>query len=78
MKIKKQIWFQISVKIEFLEKLDFHGKIVRIFVTHEGSGLANIPQDVKELCTGARVLEDALSIKGSYAKDSKEKVKEWI
>ena len=61
-----------------LEKLDFNGKIVRIFVTHEGSGLANIPHDVKELCTGAIVLEDAFSIKGSSAKDAKRRIEEWI
>ncbi len=61
-----------------LEKLDFSGKIVRIFVTHEGSGLANIPQDVRKLCTGARVLEDAFSIKGSSSKNAKGRIEEWI
>ena len=61
-----------------LEKLDFSNKIVRIFVTHEGSGLANIPHDVKELCKGAKVLDDAIAIKGSNAKAAKNKIEEWI
>ena len=61
-----------------LEKLDFSWKLVRIFVTHEGSGLAGIPRDVKELCTGATVSDNALSIKGANAKTSKSKVDEWV
>lgn len=61
-----------------LEKLDFSGKTVRVFVTHEGSGLANVERDVRSICSGANVLSNSLTIYGHEAKNSKEKVKEWI
>ena len=60
-----------------LKDLDFTGKTIRIITTHEGSGLANVPSDVKKVCKGANVLDDALAIKGSTAKDSKSKLEEW-
>lgn len=31
-----------------LKDLDFTGKTIRIVTTHEGSGLANVPNDVKK------------------------------
>lgn len=45
-----------------LKDRDFTGKIIRPFVTHEGSGLANIPKEIKEVCKGATVL-DGLEVK---------------
>lgn len=54
-----------------LKNLDFTGKIVRVISTHEGSGLANIVNDIKRICKGAIVLDDAIAIKGSQAKNSK-------
>ena len=44
-----------------LEKLDFTGKLVKVFTTHEGSGLGNVVSDVKKICKGANVL-DSLAI----------------
>lgn len=61
-----------------LQGLDFAGKTVRIICTHEGSGLANMPADVKKLCKGANVQENGLAIRGSQAKQSKQKVAEWL
>ena len=61
-----------------LKQLDFSNKIVRIVTTHEGSGLANVPNDVKKICIGANVLNDALAIRGSSAISAKETVEEWI
>ena len=61
-----------------LKNVDFTGKTIRIITTHEGSGLANVPSDVKRICNGANVLDDSLAIKGSTAKDSKSKLEEWI
>ena len=61
-----------------LTDLDFHGKTVRIISTHEGSGLANMVSDVKRLCAGAEVQKNGLAIKGSQAKNSKQKVAEWL
>ena len=61
-----------------IKDLDFTGKIIRIITTHEGSGLANVPNDIKRICKGANVLDDAIAIVGSQAKDSKSKIESWI
>lgn len=61
-----------------IKDLDFSGKIIRIVTTHEGSGLANVPNDIKRICKGANVLDDAIAIVGSQAKDSKSKIEAWI
>lgn len=59
-----------------LEKLNCEGKIVKPFTTHEGSGLGNVVSDLKKICVGAD-LKDALAIKGTNAKNSKEIVEKW-
>ena len=61
-----------------IKDLDFTGKTVRVISTHEGSGLANIVEDVKRVCKGANVLDDAIAIKGSEAKNSKARIESWI
>ena len=61
-----------------LEKLDFTGKIIRIFVTHEGSGVASIPSQVKRLCEGANVLDDAIAIRGASVNSSRATIENWI
>lgn len=61
-----------------IKNLDFTGKIVRIISTHEGSGLANMVNDIKKICRGANVLDDAIAIKGSQAKNSKSIIENWI
>lgn len=60
-----------------LKNVDFTGKVIRPFVTHEGSGLANIPSQIKEVCKGAEVM-NGLAIRGSAAGSSKNKVEEWL
>jgi len=60
-----------------LERLDFSGKIVKPFTTHEGSGLASVVSDLKRVCKGATV-KDGLAIVGSQAKSSKDKIKSWL
>ena len=60
-----------------LKELDFNGKIVRPFVTHEGSGLSGVPRQLKEICNGADVL-DGIAITGSEVKNAKAKVESWI
>ena len=60
-----------------LNGLDFSGKIIRPFTTHEGSGLSGVPRQLKEICEGAEVL-DGLAIVGSQVNNSKNKVEEWI
>lgn len=61
-----------------LERLDFTGKIVRVFTTHEGSSLANIPSDIKKICRGANVLDDGLAIRGALVNEAKDIVENWI
>ena len=61
-----------------LKDLDFTGKIIRIVTTHEGSGLANVPNDVKRICKGAIVLDDSIAIRGADCKNAKSKLENWI
>ena len=61
-----------------LKNLDFTGKIIRIITTHEGSGLANVPNDVKRICKGANVLDDSIAIKGSQVNSAKSTIENWI
>ena len=61
-----------------LEKLDFTGKIVRVFTTHEGSGLGSIPSQIKRVCKGANVLDDAIAIRGASVNSSKGKIENWV
>ena len=72
-------WGTYAPEVETaLEGLDFTGKTVRVVSTHEGSGLAGMPSDVKRMCKGADVQKNGLAIKGSKAKDSKQTVAEWL
>ena len=61
-----------------LEKLDFTGKIVRVFTTHEGSGLGSIPAQVRKVCKGANVLDDAIAIRGTTVKSAKDRIENWL
>ena len=60
-----------------LKDIDFTGKTIRPFVTHEGSGLARIPSQIQEVCHGAQVSR-GLAIKGSQVQRAKEQVAAWI
>ena len=60
-----------------LKDLDFNGKIVRPFVTHEGSGLSGVPRQLKQICIGAEVLE-GIAIVGSSVGNSKSTIEDWI
>ena len=60
-----------------LERLDFNEKIIMPFTTHEGSGLANVVNDIKKLVKGA-IIKEGLPILGSSVNDSKEKIEQWI
>ena len=72
-------WGTYAPELETVIKdLDFTGKIVRIITTHEGSGLGNIVSDIKRVCVGANVLDDAIAIKGRDAKTSKSVIESWI
>ena len=60
-----------------LEQLDFAGKSVKPFVTHEGSGFGSSQKDLAKLCEGADI-KNGLSIPGANVYDAKETVKSWI
>ena len=60
-----------------LKDIDFTGKIVRPFVTHEGSGLSSIPSQLKSICKGATVA-DAIAITGSAVNGAKSIIENWI
>ena len=60
-----------------LEQLDFTGKTVKAFVTHEGSGFGSAEKDIKRLCEGADI-KKGLSILGASVYDAKDIVKAWI
>ena len=60
-----------------LEKLDFAGKIVKPFVTHEGSGFGSSLKDIAKLCGGAEI-KNGLSIPGANVYDVKDTVASWI
>lgn len=61
-----------------LEGLDFNGKTIRIVTTHEGSGLASVPRDVKRMCVGANVLDDSIAIRGTDCKNARSKIEKWV
>ena len=60
-----------------LEKLDFKGKIIKPFVTHEGSGFGNGLKDLEKLCPGSEI-RHGLSIPGADVYDVRDKVEYWI
>lgn len=60
-----------------LEQLDFTGKVVKPFVTHEGSGFGISQKDLKKLCSGADIRK-GLSIPGAKVYDVADTVAQWI
>lgn len=60
-----------------LEQLDFAGKTVMPFTTHEGSGLGSVVSDLKDICAGAKV-KSGLAINGSAVRGSKAQIEKWI
>ena len=60
-----------------LEQLDFSGKTVKPFVTHEGSGFGSSARDIKKLCAGADI-KKGLSIPGANVGSAKDMVSAWI
>ncbi len=78
--IGSPVWWGILPQpmVTQLEKLNFEGKTVRVFTTHEGSGLGSIPSQIKRICKGANVLEDGLAIRGSTVNNSKNRVEDWV
>ena len=60
-----------------LQGLDYTGKIIRPFVTHEGSGLSGIPMQLRKLCEGATITS-GIAIRGGTVNSARGQVEEWI
>ena len=60
-----------------LEQLDFTDKVVKPFVTHEGSGFGSSQGDLKNLCEGAEI-KNGLSIPGADVYDARDIVAHWV
>lgn len=63
--------------ITALEGLDYTGKIIRPFVTHEGSGLSGIPMQLMKICKDATITT-GIAIRGTTVNSAKEQVENWI
>lgn len=61
----------------FLEKVNWEGKTIHPFVTHEGSGFGGAESDIRKTCAGATVTK-GLSIQGGRVDGSKSAVEKWI
>ena len=71
-------WWQLpQPMVTQLEKLNWNWKIVRPFVTHEGSWLAWVPDQLKRICEWAEIL-NWLAIRGSTVYEAKPSVVNWL
>ncbi len=61
----------------FLESLDFSGKKIHPFCTHEGSGLAGTERDIQKAAKGA-VVEKGLAIHGSSVDGARNALQKWL
>ncbi|MCI2068637.1 MAG: NAD(P)H-dependent oxidoreductase [Bacilli bacterium] len=59
------------------ENKRLEGKEVYPFITHEGSGMGHILNDLKKECPKA-IIHDGLAIQGSYVMDSATVVRDWL
>ena len=72
-------WGSYAPEIETaIKNLNFAGKTIRIITTHEGSGLANVVEDIKKICIGANILNDSIAIKGTDCINARSKIEKWI
>ena len=61
----------------FFKKYDLNGKTIIPFTTHEGSGLANVVEDLKSLYPKATIT-GAFAIYGHEVRSGKAKVEKWL
>ena len=60
-----------------LDKLNFAGKKVMALMTHEGSGLGSVVEDLKTLYPNA-TFKEAFSIYGTETRKDLSKVDKWL
>lgn len=61
----------------FLERLDFTGKTICPFCTHEGSGMGSSEADIRRLCPGADV-RTGLPIRGADVRRAQPLLEKWL
>lgn len=61
----------------FLERLDFTGKTICPFCTHEGSGMGRSEEDIRCLCPGADV-RSGLPIRGAGVRNAQPLLEKWL
>lgn len=77
--IGSPIWWYTFPQViyTFLDRYDLNGKNIVPFTTHEGSGLADVVDVLRNYYPKAKIVE-GLAIRGRDARKSKEKVTEWL
>ena len=73
------VWWGTYPQVMFtlFKDINLDGKTVIPFTTHEGSGLANCVEDVKEAFPGANVTK-GFAIYGHEVRTGKAKVEKWL
>jgi len=61
----------------FLENLDWNGKVIHPFCTHEGSGLSGTERKIQNVCKGATVT-GGLAIHGSAIDRARIAIEGWF
>lgn len=61
----------------FLESLDFAGKTIYPFCTHEGSGLAGTERDIEKAAKGSKV-KKGIAIHGSSVDSARNQIERWV
>jgi flavodoxin len=61
----------------FLDSYDFSGKTIVPFCTNEGSGMGRSEDDIKKLCSGAKVLK-GISIRGGGVNEEEDFIAAWL
>jgi hypothetical protein len=63
--------------VHFFDRYDLNGKTIIPFATHEGSGLADVVEDLRQLYPDANIT-GANSFYGHEVRRSTDKVDAWI
>lgn len=66
-----------QVMFTFFRDYDLSGKTIIPFTTHEGSGLANCVEDVREAYPGA-IVKPGFAIYGHEVRSGRAKVEKWL
>ena len=61
----------------FLEQINWIGKTIHPFCTHEGSGMGSSVRDLEKNCAGAQIAK-GLAIHGSEVDHAKTAIEAWI